>query len=48
MALLFAVMSPVAAFAAEGGYQLGADSLVNAGKDTGYAETNPVDKDDPY
>lgn len=48
LALLLATMLPTAVFAAEDGYHLGTDSLVNAGKDTGYAEENPIDKDDPH
>lgn len=48
LAMLFVAMFPVASFAAEDGYHLGAGSLVNAGKDTGYAEANPIDKDDPH
>lgn len=29
-------------------YSLVKDSLVNTGKDTGYAETNAIDKNDPH
>lgn len=48
LALLFATMLSAAVFAAEDGYHLGTDSLVNAGKDTGYAEATPIGKDDPH
>ena len=48
LALLFGTVFPTAALAAEVGYHLGTDSLVNAGKDTGYAEATPIDKDDPH
>lgn len=39
---------PLTAHAAETTYTLGNDSLVNTGKNTGYSETNPIDKDDPH
>lgn len=48
LALLFVTVFPVSVFASEEGYHLGTDSLVNAGKDTGYEEQNPIDKDDPH
>lgn len=46
--LFLNIMCASVALAAEDGYHLGEDSLVNAGKDTGFAETNPIDKDDPH
>lgn len=46
--LLLAVV-PLQTFAAEDTrYGLGVESLINAGKDTGYAEANALDKDDPH
>lgn len=48
LAFLFGTMFPISVFAVEDGYHLGTDSLVNAGKDTGYAEANPIDKGDPH
>lgn len=43
------LLVPAAAHASETTtYALGNDSLVNAGENTGYSETTPIDKDDPH
>lgn len=48
LTLSLSIVLSVAAFAEGNGYYLGEDSLVNAGKDTGFAETSPIGKDDPH
>lgn len=42
------IVLPASASGVETGYHLGEGALINAGKDTGFAESNPIDKDDPH
>jgi len=48
VASAIAVSSVTSASAEDTEYQLGHESLVNAGHDSGYSKSNPLDKNDPH